>query len=135
MCALARSIHQVRPSWYYLPSPILALIVFHPVSQSLLQTNRLLFASSPPLSLSTSFFETLTLLPPSLFDTLLEIRSLETKFDDPARRVLGFMDRVSGVLVGGGRWACANRARGRRGLVKNLGGVGGLIDEVCVFCA
>lgn len=40
------------------------------------------------------------------------------------------MDRVGGVLVGGGRWACANRARGRRGLVKNLGGVTQLVDEV-----
>lgn len=64
---------------------------------------------------------------------MIAIRENELKFNDPARRILGWLDRISGLLVGSIKILAQNRARGRRLVEKNIKFNLDLIAEVCFF--
>jgi len=99
-------------------------------SQTITCSSRTLFASSSTLALSSSFFEVLAGVPPSTWITLAAIREGESTWDAPARKLLGFAERVSAQLVANLSIKCQNRARARRLVVKGFKQLSQLVEEV-----
>lgn len=99
--------------------------------QSLLSTSSNLFVTSSPSSLASSFFQQISSINPIIWEMLSRIRKNEINFNDPSRKILGWLDRISSTLISILKISGQNRGRGRRLIIKNLSGFGNLIDEVC----
>ncbi|ORY75302.1 Mak10 subunit, NatC N-terminal acetyltransferase-domain-containing protein [Leucosporidium creatinivorum] len=97
--------------------------------QTITCASRTLFASSATIALSSSFFEVLAGVPPSTWSTLASIREGESTWDAPARKLLGFAERVSAQLVANLSIRCQNRARARRLVVKGFKQLAQLVEE------
>lgn len=97
-------------------------------------TSRSLFGDSQPLALASAFFNRLAGVPVETWDHLVELRNKETTWDAPARKLLGWADKVSHDLVQNLAARCQNRARARRLVVKKLPGTLYLIEEVRAIC-
>ncbi|KAK4703252.1 N-alpha-acetyltransferase 35, NatC auxiliary subunit, partial [Phenoliferia sp. Uapishka_3] len=82
------------------------------ILQSVTFSHRTLFATDEPIALVSSFFHTLAGVPPETWITLNQIRTTEKTWNSPARKVLGWADRVVGLLVASLTTACQNRGRG-----------------------
>ncbi|KAL8293221.1 hypothetical protein RQP46_000915 [Phenoliferia psychrophenolica] len=100
------------------------------ILQSITFSSRTLFATDDLILLVSSFFDTLAGVPPSTWSSLAQIRSTELTWNSPARKVLGWADRVGSNLVGSLTAASQNRARGRRLVVKHRAMTGQLVDEL-----
>ncbi|KAM0753949.1 hypothetical protein T439DRAFT_322835 [Meredithblackwellia eburnea MCA 4105] len=100
------------------------------IHQSITFSSRTLFASSPPITLVSSFFHTISGVPISIWSTLVATRDSEKTWNSPARKILGWADRVCLVLTGALSASCQNRARSWRLVVKNRGSTFQLVDEL-----
>jgi hypothetical protein len=99
-------------------------------SQTITLSSSLLFAASPPLLLTASFFSTLTTIPPQTWNTLHTLRSTESTWNAPGRKLLGWGERVARELGRVLAMGCQNRPRERRNGVKSGVQLRNLIDEV-----
>ncbi|KAM0792066.1 hypothetical protein ACM66B_004771 [Microbotryomycetes sp. NB124-2] len=102
------------------------------IHQSLILTGQTVFATSTVLSISFAFFHDMLGIDSTLWTRLQTIRETETTWDAPARRVLGWVERVGIQLVTLLWNKCQNRARGRRLIVKGFKQLLQLADEVQV---
>jgi hypothetical protein len=100
------------------------------MAQSLLHTQPSVFVTSTPLSLTASFLTLYCDIPSTLFPTLLTQRQSETSWDSPARKALGWAEKVAAALIDVGKDCAMNPARKRRRLVKNRNSLVNVIIEV-----
>lgn len=124
MSPYPRSVHQVR---------LVSRRVRLTDHQTLLCHAHTIFGTSPATSLAISFLSDTACIPPGLWAALVPIRDEETSFKSPARRVLGWLDKLSMLLVGVFNAACQNRPRAMRLVMKGISAYENLLLEVRVW--
>ncbi|GAA6003296.1 hypothetical protein JCM10207_001849 [Rhodosporidiobolus poonsookiae] len=101
------------------------------ISQTLISTPSFLFATHPPLTLSTAFLSTLCALPPTFLERLTFSRLRETCPTQPAHRALAWAERLAALFLVPTTTGIAgqNRGRQRRIIVKSCRAFGELVSE------
>lgn len=69
-------------------------------------------------------------LPATMFNSLPSIREKETTINSPARKILGWLDKLGHLLNSVHRVSCHNRPRAMRLIMKGFGPFQNLIEEV-----
>lgn len=98
--------------------------------QTLLSHNTKIFGEHPTSILAISLFSGTLSVPASFWASLVPLREKETTFDSPARKILGWLDKVGAVLVSTLAISCQNPGRAGRLVMKGLAGLRNLIVDV-----